>query len=958
MLAGRASSSRRVRAALLVSAALAGADPARAQTAPDLTTFPYFQPRTPPATEQDPYGFAFRQPTLAAGTPQGTVLEFNANWGNRAVGQAAALNATARPDGAPVAGGLTGQGVTVAVIDSGIDATFRTGNPAEGFASTHPEFAGRIDARSRAFPRDQDPTLGIIDVDGHGTHVAGTIGAARDGVGMMGVAPDVNLVVLKGIGAEREGAFDSDRALDYAAGLADVRVINGSYGPTIAARARIWRTGDLGREYEAASKALAAGKILVYANGNDATNAPATAGNPTGVALFPYIRPENRSRGVYDDGGRSYDFSALGRLPGSIVAVANVGADLTIAPSSNRCGVSARWCVSAPGGGNSSGAEGILSTYPRSVRTDVVGPNAEAVYHYTAGTSMAAPHVSGVLAVLFQAFPTYSSLDIVRLLFGTAQDLGARGTDEIYGRGLVRLDLALSKAQIDPEADQTLVTLGPGEARYWSAPVAAKGEITVTGAGSAEGTGSKVEVAGRTTLRGALRAQNVEIEVDGTLTTPRLTIARDAALSGEGDIFGTVEVKGLLSPGSGNSGDLVVHGNLTLDPGATFQAIVDGADAAEAGLGYSVAVVSGAGHAFTAAGRLVFDMFGIPAGSVVAPIGTRFPVVMVEEGARILGRFASVEVTSETGATGLPAASRIDLLYRPDAILGAVTPAAYGGLEANGVPLSARQRAVGAALDRARGAPGDAMSERALALFDPLFGRAAADLPRVFDALSGAGSGAVAQAAVEDARRLTGLVGQRLASLRSGTASVQGGFAPSLATAATGLGTGGLYLSPIATLPTRFSALDGGLPGAPAVGSGVWGLGFGNALRIGADAAGPGLRAQGGGVMLGADRAVDTDLLVGAAFGYARSGVSASRRRASAARPTPISARPISASSGAASSSTRAPAVPTRISTRAAASSPSARRSRRAGARKGSAPSPRWRRATGSSSRRRPGFSG
>ncbi|GLS58202.1 autotransporter domain-containing protein [Methylobacterium haplocladii] len=854
--------------------------PARSQ-AVDLSTFAYFPQRTAPASAADPYGFALDRPSLPPGTPQPTLFEFNANWGSLAVGQAAALNTNATRAGLPV-NGLTGLGVTVAVIDSGIDAQFRTTNPADGFSSIHPEFVSRLDTRSRAFLAETGQSLDILDRDGHGTHVAGTIGANRNGVGMMGIAPDANIVALKAIGAKGEPAFDSEAALAYAASLPDVRIVNGSYGPTIAAGTTVWQTGDLTSEYAAVRAALTAGKILVFANGNDFASAPVVSRNPTGIALYPFIRPANAGLGVYNDGGRNFDFSSLATLPGSIIAVANVDASLKISGDSNRCGVTANWCVSAPGGGTDDGAAAILSAYPRAVAGTNVGPSAQETYRAITGTSMATPHVSGVLAVLFQAFPAYSSLDIVRVLLSTTQDLGVPGIDDIYGRGLVRLDRALSAPAIDPAASANTANLAPGETRYWSAPVTAAGTLTVTGAGREQGTGSELVVAGRTTLRGTVRAESVDIEVDGTLTTPQLSIAQNASLSGEGDIFGNVEVKGLFSPGSGNGGDLVVHGNLTLAETSLFHALIDASDAEDGVVDYSIAMVTGQGHAFRAAGALVFDIFGITGTNRIGEIGAKFPLVLATDGASVLGRFISVSVTSDTGRTGLPAASRIDLLYRPNSIVGAITPAAYASLEANGVALSARQRAVGAALDRARGQPGDAMSDRALGVFDPLFGQSAADLPRVFEQLSGAGSSANAQASVEDSRRFTGLIGGRLDALRSGTASVQGDFAPSLATASTG--TGGLFVKPPAFVPTNRTALGVSPsrvadPAETRSGTGIWGLGFGNGYRIGADSSGPGLRAQGGGLMLGADRAIDPSLLVGAAFGYARSSTTASGTR-------------------------------------------------------------------------------
>lgn len=110
-----------------------------------------------------------------------------------APGQAAARNvvrfATNVDDvkATPLFAGLDGDGVRVAVIDTGIDVD-------------HPALAGRVDmAASRNFS-PSEPALGaadIADVDGHGTHVAGIIGAQDTGAVMCGIAPKATLVVLK-----------------------------------------------------------------------------------------------------------------------------------------------------------------------------------------------------------------------------------------------------------------------------------------------------------------------------------------------------------------------------------------------------------------------------------------------------------------------------------------------------------------------------------------------------------------------------------------------------------------------------------------------------------------------------------------------------------------------------------------------------------------------------------------
>ena len=120
----------------------------------------------------------------------------------------------------------TGAGVVVAVIDSGID-------------TDHPDFAGKISDRS--YDASNDKVVGtygmsvIEDYDGHGTSVAGVIAAGmNDGVGITGIAPNVELIVIK---CETDGNGQFLRGSDLVFGLAyaiecDADVVNMSFGTT------------------------------------------------------------------------------------------------------------------------------------------------------------------------------------------------------------------------------------------------------------------------------------------------------------------------------------------------------------------------------------------------------------------------------------------------------------------------------------------------------------------------------------------------------------------------------------------------------------------------------------------------------------------------------------------------------------------------------------------------------
>lgn len=103
-----------------------------------------------------------------------------------------------------------------------------------------------------------------------------------------------------------------------------------------------------------------------------------------------------------------------------------------IANYSNRCGDAMQWCMAAPG-------NSIYSTVDTTDTTDADSDG----YDTYSGTSMAAPHVSGTVAVLRSKWPSKTAVEIVTILYDTATDLGAVGTDAIYGRGLLNLDNAV-----------------------------------------------------------------------------------------------------------------------------------------------------------------------------------------------------------------------------------------------------------------------------------------------------------------------------------------------------------------------------------------------------------------------------------------------------------------------------------------------------------------------------------
>jgi serine protease len=326
--------------------------------------------------------------------------------------------------------------ITVAVLDSGVAyangilqynaVSWRFGPvtfPALGrvtvpFAAA-PDLAdsGRFVAPRDFIWGDQMP----FDLEGHGTHVAGTIGQlTNNNVGVAGMAFNVRIMPVKVLDGPWDEAFGSPfvgtddtvaRGIRYAVDNG-AKVLNMSIG----------RNGAPAPVVEDAVRyAVSRGAFVVVSGGNDFLE-----GSP----------PE-----------RYAEFAP--RIDG-MVAVAAVGRDKLHAGYSS---VGAQIELAAPGGDFSRGGTmaGILQqTYdPALVETYLGSPSQYRaprfdafVYLYASGTSMAAPHVSGFAAMLMQqGITSPAAIEAVMKQFAT--DLGAAGRDDEYGYGLINPRAAL-----------------------------------------------------------------------------------------------------------------------------------------------------------------------------------------------------------------------------------------------------------------------------------------------------------------------------------------------------------------------------------------------------------------------------------------------------------------------------------------------------------------------------------
>jgi subtilisin family serine protease len=298
--------------------------------------------------------------------------------------------------------------VVVGVLDSGIDAG-------------HPDLAANIDARScvDAGRPDTSPTSWLPTTSDHGTHVAGTIAAARNGVGIVGVAPNVRVASVKVV--NDDGFIYPEYAVCgfVWAATHHMDVTNNSYyvdpyefwcddQPDQAAAMEAVRRAVSWSEKQGVVSAAAAGNSAY-----DLARKTTDAGSPDD-ATTPVPRTINN--GCKD---------IPTELPG-VVTVSSIDAQSALSSFSNYGkGVID---VAAPG-------SRILSTIPGGL------------YGLKSGTSMASPHVAGVLALMESASPKATPAQLVARLRAQADDhacptdstrcTGTTADNAFYGEGIV-----------------------------------------------------------------------------------------------------------------------------------------------------------------------------------------------------------------------------------------------------------------------------------------------------------------------------------------------------------------------------------------------------------------------------------------------------------------------------------------------------------------------------------------
>lgn len=303
--------------------------------------------------------------------------------------------------------------VIVAVVDTGI-------------LPAHPDFAGQLvggydfiaDAdRARDFdgideyPTDEGDLAYGTSSSFHGTHVAGTVAAKTDnGEGIAGVSWDAKIMPMRALGVNGGATYDVLQAVRYAAGLANdsgrlpaqpADIINLSLGSPFFSQAA----------QDTFTAARNRGIILVASAGNEATSSPGYPAAYNGVV--------------------------------SVSATTISGG---LAPYSNFGQVD----VAAPGGYNGTDdngdgfGDGVVSTLG-----DDSNPGAVQLgYGALSGTSMAAPHVAGVAALMKAVHPdlTPTQFDAALANGSLTDDLGNPGRDDLFGYGLINAQKAVLTA--------------------------------------------------------------------------------------------------------------------------------------------------------------------------------------------------------------------------------------------------------------------------------------------------------------------------------------------------------------------------------------------------------------------------------------------------------------------------------------------------------------------------------
>ncbi|MGS1417058.1 autotransporter serine protease [Serratia marcescens] len=687
--------------------------------------------------------------------------EFNAEWGLGAIHADQAY-----------AAGYTGKGIKLGIFDQPVYAK-------------HPEFAGEnkvINLVTEGIREYTDPYIPVkkgdafrydgtpsVDSDGtlgsHGTHVGGIAAGSRDGGAMHGVAFNAQIISAEnGDPGPEDGIILGNDGAVYQAGwealvASGARIINNSWGIGITEKfdeggydpayphftvndaqkqfdqiKQILGTKP-GGAYQGAIDAARSGVVTIFAAGNDGN-----LNNPDAMAGLAYFVPEIAPNWL---------------SVASLQDPTNTG-DYSISTFSSRCGYTASFCVSAPG----------TRVYSSVIEGTSV-ENLTTGYAKYSGTSMAAPHVAGSVAVLMERFPYLNGAQVAEVLKTTATDMGAPGIDALYGWGMINLGKAINgpgmlvTAEDIPEEfripDPTGVAYGPTQfvvdlpgvgavldkgkptervcssdlcgLDFWSNDISGHGGLTKQGIGT-------LVLTGNNTYAGPTLVNQGRLAVNGSVTSA-VSVQNGGIVGGSGTVGSlTARRGGTVAPGN-SIGTLNVAGNVSFEPGSRY--------AVEVGPNGQSDRIQSSGSATIGGGEVAVTLENSPnlltQSEVRSLLGQQYTILSAQQG--VSGQFDAVAPNYLFLGTGLS--------YQPT---GVTLSVGRNGTSFASVAQTPNERAVAAAADAlAAGNP----------VYESLLGSGTAGEARqAFRQLSGQIHADIASALVNDSRYLREALNGRL----------------------------------------------------------------------------------------------------------------------------------------------------------------------------------------------------
>ena len=687
--------------------------------------------------------------------------EFNAEWGLGAIHADQAY-----------AAGYTGKGIKLGIFDQPVYAK-------------HPEFAGEnkvINLVTEGIREYTDPYIPVkkgdtfrydgtpsVDSDGtlgsHGTHVGGIAAGSRDGGAMHGVAFNAQIISAEnGDPGPEDGIILGNDGAVYQAGwdalvASGARIINNSWGIGITEKfeeggydpayphftvndaqkqfdqiKQILGTKP-GGAYQGAIDAARSGVVTIFAAGNDGN-----LNNPDAMAGLAYFVP---------------DIAPNWLSVASLQDPSNSG-DYSISTFSSRCGYTASFCVSAPG----------TRVYSSVIEGTSV-ENLTTGYAKYSGTSMAAPHVAGSVAVLMERFPYLNGAQVAEVLKTTATDMGAPGIDALYGWGMINLGKAingpgmLATVEDIPEEfripDPTGVAYGPTQfvvdlpgvgavldkgkptervcsdvlcgLDFWSNDISGHGGLTKEGMGT-------LVLTGNNTYSGPTLVNQGRLAVNGSVTSA-VSVQSGGIVGGSGTVGSlTARQGGTVAPGN-SIGTLNVAGNVSFEPGSRY--------AVEVGPNGQSDRIQSSGSATIGGGEVAVTLENSPnlltQSEVRSLLGQQYTILSAQQG--VSGQFDAVAPNYLFLGTGLS--------YQPT---GVTLSVGRNGTSFASVAQTPNERAVAAAADAlAAGNP----------VYESLLGSGTAGEARqAFRQLSGQIHADIASALVNDSRYLREALNGRL----------------------------------------------------------------------------------------------------------------------------------------------------------------------------------------------------